>query len=314
MAVDPERSSLIFAALLIFSFCVPLSTEGQQIYDAGYPRIEHLDSSDPLFTQLADDVAAAHMAFAQGGDLPPLVFYLYTVNRGEDLYTIAARTNLGTDTIASVNGIRQPGDVVQGAELILPNIPGVFASKEPTHDLERIALALRFPRIDDGLKVTVRLKESRVFIFFPDETYHSVEKAFFLGILFRFPLQNGSISSPYGARVHPFSGEDSLHTGIDIAAPHGTPVIAARAGKVQAKGYDYTGLGNYIILLHQGGYTTLYGHLSAITVTLNQQVNSGSLIGTVGSTGLSTGPHLHFEVRNEGELRDPMSLIHGKNE
>jgi murein DD-endopeptidase MepM/ murein hydrolase activator NlpD len=306
--------NIFSAALLVFCFCSPLPIKAQEVSPPHYPRIKHLDRDDPLFEQLADDVATAHKAFAQSDDLPPLLFYLYTVKLDEDLYAVAARTNLGIDTIASVNGIDQPGDVTLGSELVLPNIPGVFASRDPKNDLERIVLTLRFPRIDDGLAVTIRSRESRAFYFFADETYHPVERAYFLGILFRFPLQEGSISSTYGMRTHPISGEDSLHTGIDIAAPQGTPVIAARGGKVQTKGYDAGGLGNFILLLHEGGMTTLYGHLSSILVNLNQEVNSGSLIGTVGTTGLSTGPHLHFEVRNEGELRDPMPLIHGKNE
>ena len=314
MASDPVKSSFFAAALLIFCSCALLPMEAQQVSPPRYPRIKYLDRGDPLFVQLADDVAAAHKAFAQNDDLPPLLFYLYTVGLDEDLYTVAARTNLGIDTIASVNGIERPEHVTRGMELVLPNMPGIFTSREPKNDLERATLTLRFPRIEDGLEVTVRSKESRVFIFFPDESYHPLERAFFLGILLRFPLRAGSISSGYGMRADPISGENSVHTGIDIAAPQGTPVIAARGGWVQAKGYDVDGLGNFVILLHEGGLTTLYGHLSSISVTLNQEVNSGSLIGTVGTTGLSTGPHLHFEARNEGELRDPIPLIHGKNE
>jgi murein DD-endopeptidase MepM/ murein hydrolase activator NlpD len=115
-------------------------------------------------------------------------------------------------------------------------------------------------------------------------------------------------------RNHPITGESCLHSGIDIAASAGSDVLAARDGQVIEKGFEADGLGNYILLSHQGGYTTLYGHLASITVSLNQKVNSGSLIGTVGSTGLSTGPHLHFEVRSEGQLRDPIPLLYGKNE
>ena len=314
MADETRRNSVIRAAALALCFLAPFSADGQDRPGSPYPRIESLDNGDMLFNQLTDDITAAHRAFAQGLDLPPLLFFRYRVKNDEDLFTIAARTNLRVDTIASLNRITRPGDLVQGVELALPNIPGVFAAKEPESDVESIGLALRQQRIEEGIDVILHLSAPRRFTFFPDESYHPVERAYFLGILFRFPLDQGSVTSAFGARLHPISGERSLHTGIDIAAPFGTPVIAARAGKVESKGYDENGLGNYISLLHEGGYTTLYGHLSSITVNLNQQVNSGSLLGTVGSTGLSTGPHLHFEVRNEGELRDPIPLIHGKSE
>ncbi len=312
-SIRVESSAFVFLLLVLCLHVLPL-TEAQEASIPGYPRIKRLDGRDPLFSQLSDDIAAAYKAFAQGDELPPMVFYLYAVNRDEDLYTVAARTNLGIDTIASANGIQRPEEVLPGTELVLPNMPGIFIPREPKSDLERVGLALRLERIGEGLPVTVRLKESRSLFFFPDEGYHPLERAFFLGILFRFPLGTGTISSPFGIRMHPLSGEKSLHTGIDIAAPEGTPVIAARAGKVRMKGYDEAGLGNFIILSHDGGYTTLYGHLSSISVGLNQQVNSGSFIGKVGSTGLSTGPHLHFEVRNEGEVRDPIPLIHGNHE
>ena len=312
-SVRPESSIFLLALFVIALGGLPRA-EAQVSSNPGYPRIGHLDRRDPLFSQLSADIAAAHKAFAQGTEVPPMIFYLYTVDRDEDLYTIAARTNLGIDTIASANGIQRPEEVAQGRDLVLPNMPGIFTSLEPRSDLERMGLALRSPKLKDGLRITLRSGEPRAFIFFPDEIYHPIERAYFLGILFRFPLETGIISSTFGNRNHPISGEEGLHTGIDIAAPEGTPVIAARAGRVEAKGFDDAGLGNFIALAHEGGYTTLYGHLSTITVGLNQQVNSGSLIGTVGSTGLSTGPHLHFEVRNEGTLRDPMPLIHGKEE
>jgi murein DD-endopeptidase MepM/ murein hydrolase activator NlpD len=135
-----------------------------------------------------------------------------------------------------------------------------------------------------------------------------VERAFFLDILFHSPVENGSLSSRYGTRISPISGKIHFHNGIDLAAPLGSRVFAARDGKVIETGID-TILGSYIILSHPGDYETVYGHLDSRVVELNQSVTSGMMIGRVGMTGASTGPHLHFEVRKQGESRDPQSLL-----
>ncbi len=309
-----QKDSKVLLALLISLFCISVPTEAQQTGAGGYPRIGHLDLRDPLFSQLAEDVAASHRAFARGDLPPPLVFYSYTVRDGEDLLSVAASTNLGVATLSTVNSIPHPEDVTPGMTLVLPNIPGIFVAADAKDDLERMTLALRMDNIQEGFQVVIRSTGERKYVFFPADEFQPVERAYFLGILFRFPLREGYVSSSFGMRTHPISGVECMHSGVDLAAPRGTEVLAARGGKVIEKGWDETGLGNYLVLAHDGGYTTLYGHLAIIAVTLNQEVNSGSLLGTVGSTGLSTGPHLHFEVRTEGRLRDPMPLIYGNKE
>jgi murein DD-endopeptidase MepM/ murein hydrolase activator NlpD len=99
-----------------------------------------------------------------------------------------------------------------------------------------------------------------------------------------------------------------MHTGIDLAAPTGTPVYPAREGQVKETGYSEV-YGNFILLQHSGDWQTLYGHLNSINVQLNQTVSYGMILGAVGSTGQSTGPHLHFEIRNRGIPRNPDSLL-----
>ncbi|MBN1459840.1 MAG: M23 family metallopeptidase [Armatimonadetes bacterium] len=121
------------------------------------------------------------------------------------------------------------------------------------------------------------------------------------------PVQ-GRISSPYGYRRHPIYKVRKFHTGIDIAAPHGTPIRAAGPGTVvHAKRWG--GYGNCIIVDHGGGLATLYGHCSKLAVTKGQKVTQNQVIGYIGSTGLSTGPHLHFEVRKDGRHVNPKSYL-----
>ncbi|HXB82564.1 MAG TPA: peptidoglycan DD-metalloendopeptidase family protein [Candidatus Acidoferrum sp.] len=126
--------------------------------------------------------------------------------------------------------------------------------------------------------------------------------------MFSWPV-TGTITSPFGWRSNPFGGAPEFHQGLDIAAPTGTTVTAAAGGTVIMAQW-YGGYGNYILIDHGGGYSTGYGHLSAIYVTTGQSVQRGQAIGAVGSTGQSTGPHLHFEVRIAGKPVDPAPRLH----
>ena len=122
-----------------------------------------------------------------------------------------------------------------------------------------------------------------------------------------FPT-SGRITSRYGTRTHPVLGYRRFHAGIDFGASHGTTVNAADSGRVIFSGW-YGGYGNAVILDHGGGITTLYGHNSRLLVREGQTVQQGQPIAAVGSTGLSTGPHLHFEVRRNGNPVDPLGFL-----
>ncbi|SHM57581.1 Peptidase family M23 [Caldanaerovirga acetigignens] len=126
---------------------------------------------------------------------------------------------------------------------------------------------------------------------------------------FQWPVPSSkNITSDYGWRIHPVYKSRRFHTGIDIGAPMGTNVVAADDGEVIYTGY-YGGYGNTIIIDHGGGISTLYAHLSKILVSEGQSVKRGERIGLVGSTGISTGPHLHFEVRKEGQHVSPWNWV-----
>jgi len=120
---------------------------------------------------------------------------------------------------------------------------------------------------------------------------------------FIWPLR-GIVTSRFGFRRHPIFRLRQFHQGLDIAAAQGSPVRAAFAGVVLFAGW-YGGYGKLVIIDHGQGTSTLYGHLSAILASTGQQVPQGHVVGRVGSTGYSTGPHLHFEVRQNGKPVDP---------
>jgi murein DD-endopeptidase MepM/ murein hydrolase activator NlpD len=121
------------------------------------------------------------------------------------------------------------------------------------------------------------------------------------------PLEFSRVSSGYGMRFHPITGAHKAHLGVDYAAPTGTPVRTIGDGVVTFAGWQ-RGYGNTIEVMHANQQSTLFGHLNRIDVRVGQKVAQGDFIGAVGSTGLSTGPHLHFEFRDKGVHQDPLEI------
>jgi murein DD-endopeptidase MepM/ murein hydrolase activator NlpD len=122
------------------------------------------------------------------------------------------------------------------------------------------------------------------------------------------PVGAGRISSRFGSRRDPFLNQQGFHAGIDFAAGPGVPVRATASGNVVAAGWE-GGYGNMVEIAHAGGFSTRYGHLSSILVSLGDRVAAGDLVGRVGSTGRSTGPHLHYETRKSGRAVDPSPFL-----
>lgn len=118
----------------------------------------------------------------------------------------------------------------------------------------------------------------------------------------------GEVTSEFGWRVHPITGTEKFHSGVDIGADYGDPIVAAQGGTVEYAGW-ISGYGNAVIVNHGGGISTLYGHCQSLAVGEGQQVSQGEVIAYCGSTGNSTGPHCHFEVREGGEPVSPYSYL-----
>ncbi|HVZ52549.1 MAG TPA: M23 family metallopeptidase [Pseudolabrys sp.] len=137
-----------------------------------------------------------------------------------------------------------------------------------------------------------------------DESGKSAKK-----FLVRKPVAEGIMRSAFGIRSHPILGYTKMHTGVDWAAPAGTPIYAAGNGTIEKEGWE-SGYGKFILIRHNNGYETAYGHMSAYArgVEEGKRVHQGQVIGFVGSTGLSTGTHVHFEIRINGRFVDPMRI------
>ena len=123
------------------------------------------------------------------------------------------------------------------------------------------------------------------------------------------PLPYYTITSPFGMRKHPILGYERMHNGVDMSAAQGTPVYAAKSGRVTVAAYQAGGAGYYVSINHGDGFSSVYMHMTHFIVSPGQYVNAGQVIGYVGSTGLSTGPHLHFGISYNGKYVNPLAYV-----
>ena len=304
--------------LLVASFAIH-SVTAQAL--SPLPMISRLDTRDAVFRQYLQDVEAARrLLFSSRQNrnsadfaeriASSLTIFAYIPAEGENLFSIAARCNIPIATLVSLNRLSNREDTLSGRVLLLPSVPGIFVAETPDNSLERLISAAR---AEDGGERGVVLsipREGRTerFLFIPGDDFTPTERIFFLDRGWQFPLRDFRVTSLYGPRVNPVTGRHGIHRGIDLAAPHGSEVFAVRRGTVLSQGYDAI-LGYHIILAHDNNWASLYGHLSEINTVLRQTVQSGTVIGRVGSTGQSTGPHLHFEIHQYGQTRDPAQVL-----
>lgn len=298
---------------LVVVLAVALTALWQDLPAQGhdYPRIKALTPSDLVFRQIQDAVAQGYRAENSGSSWPDFFIASWLSTGNEDLFSLAARLSLPYETLASLNGIARPGPIAAGVVVLIPSMAGLFVPDKPESDLDLLLRSRLAGEARAVMRVSVRRgASSSSYGFYPGTRLYSTERSFFLHVGFRMPLPRGVLTSSYGMRESPIDGHDRMHAGVDLAAPEGTEVMASRAGTVSAVGTD-DALGLRVVITHDGGWQTVYGHLSKAYVELNQLVLSGTIVGAVGSTGLSTGPHLHFEIRSGGSAKDPSSYIPG---
>lgn len=241
---------------------------------------------------------------------PMELFYTtYKVEKGDTIGEIAKRFGLNQDTLLSFNNIKNSRLIQIGQYIKIPNQDGILYTVKTGDSLT--AISEKYSVDSEIVKQVNNLADETILagskLFLPGARMNQIDVQEINGDLFSWPVR-GYVSSGYGYRISPFTGARQFHSGLDIAAPQGTPVRAAMYGRVVDTGYD-TNSGNYIIIAHHGGYKTLYAHLDVIRVKAGAAVNTGDRIGDVGSTGLSTGSHLHFSVFKNGVTVNPRFLM-----
>jgi len=249
---------------------------------------------------------------------PALRFSNYQVKKGENISSIAKKNKLDLYTILTVNNMEQANDLTVGQKIRIPNQRGIMHTVKEGESLEDIALAynasirkiIRVNRILDPSEIkkgtNLFVPGAKITIDFGKELLKSA------GVIavqeFIWPCGKGRSHSSFGYRIDPFHGRRAFHYGLDLTPGNGSPVYAAKDGVVTYAGW-MGGYGKLIVIQHSDNFSTRYGHLSNILVEKGQRVKQSHKIGLVGSTGRSTGPHLHFEIRENGKALNPAKIL-----
>ncbi len=215
-----------------------------------------------------------------------------TVVAGDALWAIAASAGVSVEALAAANRLSEDAILPLGRVLTIPR-PGTFAA---THVASPRSASAGRPAATHR---AVAASPSPV----PEGVLAGARR---LALLWP---SGGTVTSRFGWRVHPIFGGREFHTGMDIATRYGSPVVAAREGVVRFVGWK-SGYGRLIVVDHDAGVDTSYSHLSATLVSPGQRVAQGQVIGRIGNSGWSTGPHLFFEVRRNGVPMDPAHFLH----
>jgi murein DD-endopeptidase MepM/ murein hydrolase activator NlpD len=243
--------------------------------------------------------------------LPQILLYsAYTVSQGDTIGKIARDFGLNLDTLISLNNIKNTRLLRIGQVLRVPNQDGILYTVKKGDNVP--AIAKKYHTNPETIQTVNELFSEQVSagtsLFIPGARLEWTDLQEINGDLFIWPTR-GYITSRYGYRPNPFNEKvRQFHTGLDIGSPMGTPIKAAMSGRVSATGYNDIS-GNYVVLTHHSGYRTLYAHMSVIGVKTGVYVKTGERIGAVGTSGLSTGPHLHFTVYKNGVTVNPLTLM-----
>jgi murein DD-endopeptidase MepM/ murein hydrolase activator NlpD len=305
--------TVLAVVLLTLDGIVPFPRPGEQpLYDS---RGWSLMVRPPSPQGSADAGSGPSTSEAIGGSstaAPPLAMMSWIVRPGDTIIGIAGRLGMNPDTISSLNRANGRGvhNVVVGERILVPNQDGIplvvrgdLDELCRQHDLDPAEVLAVNGRTRDGLAAPATL-------FFPGVQHEGYALSLSLGTAVTSPLGSFWQTSSFGRREDPFTGAASRHQGVDLAAPLGSAVRSVSDGTVSAVAANGV-LGNYVMVRSPLNRTFLYGHLDRVFVSAGARVGQGDRIGTIGMTGKTTGPHLHFEVRENGVPVNPRLYLRG---
>ncbi len=288
------------------------STKIFEINSEKLPFIKVPDSSkDLIFKQFLEEAAfnsKYSLSAKNSSQKQILSFYKILVPQNMDFIWLSSRLSpVYKDTLATLNRFSSADSKISGKIILASTFNGIFIPENPGSAWEQ--LLFKKYMTEEKIKSAKIFKiDGNLFYFFKNERFDPTTALFFLDTKLVSPLSTNILTSSFGYRVSPISGKWKFHSGIDLAAPLKSSVFACCSGEVSQSGFNPT-YGNFVILQHYNNLTSVYAHLSEILVKKGQKVKAGELIAKSGSTGASTGPHLHFELRKDGSPTDPGKII-----
>ena len=242
---------------------------------------------------------------------------LHTISLGESLWDVCRIYGVDIDTIIAANPFLTDFSVSANTKVAVPVEKGVLFAFDDYFDVVRMARQLNYAGEITGdykpsLLHIISSDDIRL-VFFKDakpvalNLNPRISKLYAYRQEFASPV-HGRYTSLFGNRIDPFTKTGEFHNGLDIQSVHGRPIHAARRGVVSFSGWR-GGYGKTLVIMHDEGYISMYAHCSQLSVKRGDIVDKGTVIGYVGSTGRSTGPHLHFSVVHHGRLLNPMILL-----
>ena len=248
---------------------------------------------------------------------PGVRITIHRLASGESYWDVAYQYKITIDTLIAANPFIPSLTPRDGLEIVVPSEDGVLTAFDDIFDVLRMKNLLNFSEEVRGSYLPAPFKiistDDIRFVFFkgakPVVVNSAIEKLYKIKNIFQSPAP-GNFTSLFGDRVHPFiqDGTAKYHNGVDIMSNFDTPLYPAREGMVIFTGWR-GGFGKTAMIQHDEGYTTLYGHLNSINVKCGDWVTKKDIIGRVGSTGWSTGPHLHFTIMRHGRDLNPLYFI-----
>lgn len=317
--VDQRDIPLLMAAVFfaVMANMILLTMGSDRILLSGAVNSIHMPAQSELMAtaslapQRNDFAVIGEVAGVDPSQFARLEVSEYTIQSGDTLGEIASEYDLSMDTLISFNQIEDVRRLQVGDTFQVPNRDGLLYTVKRGDSLGSIARdhETTVNELLDANDLRSQSVDVGQVVFVPGARLNATERGIILGELFAWPAQ-GVFTSGFGMRADPFTGLPRFHNGVDLAGPIGSPIRAAASGRVVHVESQIGNYGRFVIVRHPDGFQTLYAHLQDFAVRNGQSVSRGQRLGSMGNTGRSTGPHLHFSVIHNGRFVNPLRYLH----